>query len=246
VELSERIKATELTAINYVGPSMNPIFKSGDRLQIASYGLEKIRVGDVVVFISPEDNSKVVHRVVSLNSNGIKTRGDNCDQPDDWVLSPNCILGRVVFAQRGNRRFKVFGGVLGQLSAMAARAIIAIDFRASPLLRPTYHRLANKSIFRGWLPDLMKIRVVSFNRQAGTELQLLMGRHLVGRWLPGMSRWYIRRPFRLFVDETSLPENPGKGSVVPPEANQLSVVDKELLPNKVKDHLKSLPLDGGG
>jgi len=186
---------------------MNPILKSGDRLQIASYGLEEIRVGDVVVFISPEDNSKVVHRVASLNSNGIKTRGDNCDQPDDWVLSPNCILGRVVFAQRGKRRFKVFGGLLGRLSALAARAISAIDFRASPLLRPTYHRLAKKSIFRGRLPDLMKIRVVSFNRHAGTELQLLMGRHVVGRWLPGMTRWHIRRPFRLFVDEAALPEN---------------------------------------
>jgi hypothetical protein len=29
-----------------------------------------------------------------------------------------------------------------------------------------------------------------------------------------MTRWYIRRPFRLFVDEESLPENPGKDSVV--------------------------------
>jgi hypothetical protein len=41
-----------------------------------------------------------------------------------------------------------------------------------------------------------------------------MGRRVVGRWLPGMTRWYIRRPFRLFVDEESLPENPGKDSVV--------------------------------
>jgi signal peptidase len=225
VELSERIKATELTAINYIGPSMNPIFKSGDRLQIASCGQEEIRVGDVIVFISPEDKSKVVHRVVSLNSNGIKTRGDNCDRPDDWVLSPNCILGRVVFAQRGKRRFKVFGGLLGQLSALAARAFSAIDFKASPLLRPTYNRLANKSIFRRWLPDLLKIRVVSFNRHAGTELQLLMGRHVVGRWLPGRSRWYIRRPFRLFVDEGALPENPAKMSVV---SGPLSVADEDL------------------
>jgi hypothetical protein len=49
--------------------------------------------------------------------------------------------------------------------------------------------------------------VISLNRDAGTELQLVMGRRVIGRWLPGKSGWNIRRPFRLFVDEESLPEN---------------------------------------
>jgi hypothetical protein len=59
----------------------------------------------------------------------------------------------------------------------------------------------------------------------GKELQLLMGRRVIGRWLPGMSRWHIRRPFRLFVDEASLPENPARGSVV---RSPLSVVDEDI------------------
>jgi hypothetical protein len=73
-----------------------------------------------------------------------------------------------------------------------------------------------------------------------------MGRRVIGRRIEGKRGWQIRRPFRLFVDETSLPENKAEFSGFPPEADQLSVVDKELLPNKVKDHLKSLPIDGGG
>jgi hypothetical protein len=52
-----------------------------------------------------------------------------------------------------------------------------------------------------------------------------MGRRVIGRWLPGMSRWHIRRPFRLFVDEASLPENPARGSVV---RSPLSVVDEDI------------------
>jgi hypothetical protein len=68
---------------------------------------------------------------------------------------------------------------------------------------------------RRWLPNkIMKTKVISFDRAEGLELQLLMGRRVIGRWLPGMTQWLIRRPFRLFVDEASLPENPAKRSVV--------------------------------
>ena len=56
--------------------------------------------------------------------------------------------------------------------------------------------------------------MISLNRDGETELQLLMGRRVIGRWLPGRTGWSIRRPFRLFVDEAALPENPAKGSVV--------------------------------
>jgi hypothetical protein len=73
------------------------------------------------------------------------------------------------------------------------------------------------------LPNNIKTKVISFDRAEGTELQLLLGRRVIGRWLPGMTQWLIRRPFRLFVDEGSLPENPGKGFVV---SGQSSVANK--------------------
>jgi hypothetical protein len=202
---------------------MNPIFKSGDRLQIASCDLEEIRVGDVVVFISPEDGSKVVHRIISLDSTGIKTQGDNCNSEDDWVLSREHLLGRVVSAQRGNRRRRIFGGPLGRLLAVSVRIIRAIDSPVSYLLRPAYNELAKVGIFTRLLPAQIRPRVISLNRAAGEELQILMGRRVIGRLLPGMTRWHIGRPYRLFVDEASLPGNPARGSVV---RSPSSVVDE--------------------
>jgi hypothetical protein len=59
----------------------------------------------------------------------------------------------------------------------------------------------------------MEPKVLSFDRAAGTELQLLIGRRVIGRWPPGKIGWQIRRPYRLFVDEEALPENTGKVSV---------------------------------
>jgi signal peptidase len=198
----------ELKSKNYNGASMNPTLKPGDRLDTVPYGRQKIRRGDVIVFISPMDGCKVVHRVVSVDSKGIKTRGDNCNRIDPWDLSPDDILGRVIYVQRRNKQRRIFGGFWGRVFVRAVRALMMLDLRVSSLLRPVYDRLARSGILKWWTPVWLEPRVISFSNSGGTELQLLMGRWLVGRLLPGMARWHIRRPFRLFVDEDSLPGIP--------------------------------------
>lgn len=185
---------------------MKPILKSGDRLQIVPYDGLKIRQGDVIFFTHPEDGTKIVHRVVSVDSQGIRTRGDHCSHVDSWALSPDHVIGRVVYAQRGNRRRRIFGGTIGRIFAGAVRAIHLIDRAVCFLLRPTYDWLIRMGFFRRWMSGKMKMRVLFFKRPYGTELQLLMGRRVIGRWLPGRTRWHIRRPFRLFVDEAELPK----------------------------------------
>jgi hypothetical protein len=208
------MKPTELKSINYIGSSMNPTLKPGDRLQIIPYDRKRIRRGDVVVFIPPGGDTKITHRVISVDSCGIRTRGDNSSYLDPWVLRPDHIHGRVVWAKRENRQRRVFGGAIGQLFGVTIRAIHAIDVSISSRLRPAYQRLARAGVFRRWLPAWMKTRAISLSHPAGTELQLLMGRRVIGRWLPGRTGWSIRRPFRLFVDEESLPENKAEVSGV--------------------------------
>ena len=200
----------ELKSMNYIGSSMNPTLKPGDRLDTVPCYWQEIRRGDVIVFISPADESKTVHRVIFVDSNGLRTQGDNCNRIDPWVISPDQIVGRVISVQRGNRRRRIFGGYWGRIFAGTARALYVIDSHASVLLRPVYDRLARSGILRRWVPVSMEPRVISFTHPGGTELQLLMGRWVVGRRLPGMARWNIRRPFRLFVDADSLSGNPAR------------------------------------
>ncbi len=219
---------TKLKSINYIGPSMNPTLKPGDRLHIIPYDGQKIRRGDVVVIVPPGGDSKIIHRVVSIHSQGIKTRGDNNNELDQWVLKPDQILGRVVSAQRGNRRRRIFGGPMGSLFALTVRFIHVVDSWVSFLLRPAYNELAELGIFTRLLPAQMRPRVISLNRAADKELQLLMGKRVIGRLLPGKTGWYIRRPYRLFVDEETLPENAAKVSGVPPEADQVSGANEDM------------------
>jgi len=223
MKLNQPQEPTNIEPMNYFGPSMIPSLRPGDELEIVAYDQQQIRRGDVIVFIPPGGDSKIVHRVVFVDPSGIKTRGDNCNQVDDWVLSPEHILGRVVSARGVNRRRRIFGGPLGKLFAAVLRVIHAVDSGVSFLLRPAYDEFAKAGIFIRLLPAQTRPRVISFNRPAGTELQLLMGRRVIGRCLPGKTIWNIRRPFRLFVDETSLPGNPARGSVV---RSPSSVVDE--------------------
>lgn len=194
-------------SISYIGSSMNPTLKAPDTLQVLPYGGGKIQRGDVTVFLPPGSNHMVVHRVISVNAQGIRTRGDHNRDMDPWILSPDRIVGRVVGAQWGNRRRSIYGRVRGRLCSFGVRAIRLIDLKISSLFRPIYHRLAQTGALRRWSPAWVKTRVLSFDRSTGMELQLLMGQRVIGRLLPGKNQWVIRRPFRLFVDEGSLPEN---------------------------------------
>jgi hypothetical protein len=189
----------------YIGPSMNPTLKSLDRFQVVPYNDRKIRRGDVVLFYPPRSDRKVTHRVFSINSRGIRTRGDNSLHFDEWFLSPENIIGRVICAQRGKKRVRIYGGLIGRMLAFVLRLFLVFKIRLYFRSRPSYLRLARSGFFRRCFPARLKTRVVSFKRPSGIELQLLMGKRVIGSRPPGESCWKIRPPFRLFIDETSLP-----------------------------------------
>jgi len=193
-----------LKSIIYTGPSMKPTLKPGDTLQVIPFDGRKIRRGDVIVFLSREGDTKITHRVISIDSQGVRTRGDNNKCIDPQVLSHDNILGLVVLAQRKNRRVRIYGGIRGIQFARAIRAIHMIDCRISSLLRPIYYRLVQSGIFKRWAPIQKRIRIISYVRSGGTERQLLLGRRVIGQLLPRKDGWQIRRPFRLFIDEECL------------------------------------------
>jgi signal peptidase I len=70
---------------------------------------------------------------------------------------------------------------------------------------PFYQVIVRSRLCTRLVPLRRRMRVISLERKEGKELQLLLGRTVVGRLLPNHDRWLIRRPFRLFIDETTLP-----------------------------------------
>ena len=194
-------------SIIYKGPSMNPTLRNADLLQIVPYDKKRVRLGDVIVFIPPNSKRSVTHRVVSISPEGIRTLGDNNNKVDPYILSHENIIGRVIYAQRNNKRIKIYGGFIGRIYGYKIRALrlLKLNLRNGLyLLKPIYHYFVRTGAFRKIFSFQNKIKIASFNRSEGVEMQLLLYNHVIGRRLPNKTNWHIRPPFRLFIDESYL------------------------------------------
>jgi len=65
---------------------MNPTLKAPDLLQVVPYQGKEIHRGDVIVFRPPGSKGMVVHRVISVDAQGVRTRGDKNSELDLWIL----------------------------------------------------------------------------------------------------------------------------------------------------------------
>lgn len=108
---------------------MNPFLKNGDIVTVAPIE-GRIRLGEIVAFIHPNNNRLVVHRVVGFQGKDCWIQGDNLPGTADGLLNREGILGRVVRVERDGRKTRLGLG--------PERVIIAIFSR------------------RGWLPQFLK------------------------------------------------------------------------------------------
>jgi len=188
----------------YAGSSMVPTLREPAMMEIVPYGQRPVRVGDVVFFQPPDGGQPVVHRVVRISPEGLTTLGDNNPAADAYQLQPECIQGRVTAAWRGQKRRMITGGRRGHLYSLGLRLLLGLWRRASRRLLPIYQRLSR----RGWIarrvPARFRPRIVVFHNRGHEQLQLLLGKRLIGRYDPDRQQWQIQRPFHLLVEGRTL------------------------------------------
>ena len=187
------------------GESMRPLFRPGDRVVYVPCRTEELRSGDVILFTPPGEKERVVHRVFSTGPGGIRTQGDANPCRDAWELRQEDIIGRAVAVERGGRVIPVRSGLGGRLLSGFIRSLRKLDHLASHVLSPCYRGLARSGLFRALLPCALRPRVITFERDGASEMQLVLGRRIIGRRPAGTGAWSIRRPYRLFVDVKGLP-----------------------------------------
>ena len=187
------------------GYSMRPLLRPGDRIHFTPCRVEELRRGDVIIFIPPGQRERVVHRVISTGPAGIRTKGDANSDIDSLTLKQEHIIGRAVSVEREGRVIPVAGGIAGRLLNSSIRAFRKSDHLASHVLHPCYRGLARIGLFRALLPPALRPKVISFERDGAREMQLVLGRRIIGRRPAGAGAWTIRRPYRIFVDEQALP-----------------------------------------
>jgi signal peptidase I len=189
----------------YTGPSMNPTLRPSDILRVRPYKDRKITLGDVIAFTPSDGGRPVAHRVVSREGQGVRTRGDNNTRIDSQILEPGRIIGQVVSAQRGTKTRRISGGIEGRVIGrlMNLRGIIDRKLAAFPRVTPRRPNILRA--MGAWLFSRMSTRIIRFSAPTGSELQMVVGSHLIARLPAGSKRWIIKRRFRLFLDEATLP-----------------------------------------
>jgi signal peptidase len=90
-----------------LGGSMEPTFRVGSVLFVRRVSAEEVRVGDVISFQTPTEDSRepgsiTTHRVTSIDMTGgtarFHTKGDANRVEDRWVVSSDAVLGSASFA----------------------------------------------------------------------------------------------------------------------------------------------------
>jgi signal peptidase len=122
-----------------VGHSMEPTIVDGALVAIGQIDPAQIKVGDIIGFGLPEIDMRVCHRVIGIvqtdDGYGFVTKGDNNPEPDDWVISPQNVFGKVYFdtsrlAPLTNlmRTPRGFTAII-LLISLAAMGLVAIEIR---------------------------------------------------------------------------------------------------------------------
>ena len=203
--MSDARKKNCSNAVFCRGESMRPLFRPGDRIVFVPCRAEELRRGDVIIFTPRAQTERVVHRVVSTGSGGIRTQGDANPHRDSGAVRQENLVGRAVSVERKGRPIPVRGGLAGHLLVACIRAFRRCDHLFSYVLYPCYRTLARSGLVRMLLPPSLRPRVVAFERDGAREMQLVLGKRIIGRRSADAGTWTIRRPFRIVVDERALP-----------------------------------------
>jgi len=187
---------------------MNPTLKNLDMLEVVPYNGEEVKKGDVITFISPICDRSITHRVISVDSRGIRTLGDNNGHEDVGFRQAEDIIGKVVSAKRKKRHLIIYGGNMGCIHAAWVRLICRIRngfWRFLQIFRPVYHYICKKSSsLMKYAPPKLQPKILTFTRGDVVDQQIVIGKKVIGRRSYDGHRWQIRPPFRLFVDEKIL------------------------------------------
>jgi hypothetical protein len=206
--------ARPIEELRYVGPSMFPTLRTGDRLVLVGCSPAEIRPGDVIAYHRAGSQALVVHRVIAADAPGFRTRGDANWRADGELVPPERIAGRVVSARRGRARICVRGGWSGRIEGRLATSLTVLVHSLRLALARAITSAPGFPALRRRLTRWCRPRVVAFRRSAGVEFQLFLGRRSVARFVSAEGRWRVRPPFGLLIDAGSLPSVP----TAPPSA----------------------------
>ena len=75
--------------------SMEPAIPVGGIVVIKPVDPETLKTGDIICFQLSEDTS-VTHRIINITDEGLVTKGDANEDPDQWTVKKENVIGKVI------------------------------------------------------------------------------------------------------------------------------------------------------
>lgn len=189
----------------YSGPSMNPTLRAPDLLDVVPYQGEMVAVGDVICFTQTGDEKKIVHRIIRITGSGIQTQGDNNPTADPALIQDDRIIGRVNGVIRGKHYQKIANGTFGRFTRWKMRIRKSALDQLVKIIRIGMPALGLTRAISPRLPGRWKPRIILFSSRNTRVMRLFFGSSVAGEFNTTQSKWIVRLPFRLLVNDTALP-----------------------------------------
>lgn len=178
----------------YRGLSMRSTFKPGQVLYMHPQA-EGVQPGDVVVYRNGLEY--IVHRVNSLQEDGIHTRGDNNPHEDEAPITSDQIIGVVEKVDDWGNSHAVTGGWKGLWLARLRWGTYSMFNKMLPWLGAPYRWLkAKRWVARFWHP---RITIVHLQVENGIMVKYIVRGKTVATWQPKLSRFTYQRPYDLII-----------------------------------------------
>jgi signal peptidase I len=190
----------------YLGTSMSPTLDELDIIEFSPYTDSHPRKGDVIIIQRHEEPERlIIHRIVMVSSQGIRTQGDNCAMMDPWILSLSEILGRVTSARRKNTIIRIHRGYFGFLKFIYLRTIARVLRICKAVARHPYQWFTDRKLPSRLISPFLSCRMITFSGSDRSETHLFLGPVCIGRLQKGTGIWEIKAPYRLLIDPTLFP-----------------------------------------
>jgi signal peptidase len=93
--------SSPLRALTVSGNSMTPLITQADMIVVAPVDQNNLNlhVGNIITYKREIDGTTVLitHRIVEINDNGFRTKGDSMDEIDPYVVKPTESVGVMKF-----------------------------------------------------------------------------------------------------------------------------------------------------
>ncbi len=91
------VHAAPVRFLTVSGHSMEPVITASDVIIVTTPPIDpdKLEVGDIIVY-KPDTGDNIIsitHRIITIDENGITTKGDSNSEIDDYIVQPSDITG---------------------------------------------------------------------------------------------------------------------------------------------------------